>query len=630
MSQSEGETDVAQAEDADGQEAQEVEADESETEVEEPAEPAGTVAETSAYGGGGYRIIYSCSRASVCCLCQAKSTDPTPLDDPGMDGVIPWAKYRKMQHEGETVRVPEGKIDLICLNVFRATGLNKEHKNYTAYFAWVSKKENQAKHKGFLASRKEWVKQHNENPDKVKLSSKGQVQQAAKLLKERTMGGRLKAPKKQFVTEQGWDPEIHGGPWDPSKVEELEVLGEIQKGIWVSVGKKGVFDYEEYDDRSMKEQRIEHDSDLQAIFGEEALSRKRKASVRAFQAVSAKREASAVQGQALDLASIVQQMKASGSLPSAVEDKAASGSGSESSSTHNSSGQDSSAEDSSEDENVKAQNFFGGSSAAKPKAVAKEVSSSSVTAGPKVKAKAKAKTSASESKSSLGSGPKAKSTSKSAKVAKTTAKSSKAVLSPLGKGGLGLGPGLGNLGRKSASKQSNKDAEQAQPRRSSKKDEDQDSENKQLVTTGPHTEQPREQNMLNLDGRAQRTLSTCRETLQELVKKLEGIDLTDKPPKPDKESRAAHRVQSIAKSKELTALAKTAKDLCKRMEKSPNKDHICAELDQLEKFAEAAASTAKLLTAALPDATDSVALCSAFEANKAAPWLSFRFGLLIM
>ena len=122
MSQSEGETDVAQAEDADGQEAQEVEADESETEVEEPAEPAGTVAETSAYGGGGYRIIYSCSRASVCCLCQAKSTDPTPLDDPGMDGVIPWAKYRKMQHEGETVRVPEGKIDLICLNVFRATG----------------------------------------------------------------------------------------------------------------------------------------------------------------------------------------------------------------------------------------------------------------------------------------------------------------------------------------------------------------------------------------------------------------------------------------------------------------------------------------------------------------------------
>ena len=41
------------------------------------------------------------------------------------------------------------------------------------------------------------------------------------------MGGRLKAPKKQFVTEEGCDPEIHGEPWDPSKVEELEVLGEI-------------------------------------------------------------------------------------------------------------------------------------------------------------------------------------------------------------------------------------------------------------------------------------------------------------------------------------------------------------------------------------------------------------------
>ena len=39
----------------------------------------------------------------------------------------------------------------------------------------------------------------------------------------------------------------------------------------MSVGKKGVFEYEEDDDRSMKEQRIEHDSDLQAVFGEEAL-----------------------------------------------------------------------------------------------------------------------------------------------------------------------------------------------------------------------------------------------------------------------------------------------------------------------------------------------------------------------
>ena len=88
MSQSEGEADVAQAEDADGQQAQEVEADESEAEVEAPAEPAGTVAESSAYGGSGYRISYSCSRASVCCLCQAKSTDPTPLEDLGVDGAF--------------------------------------------------------------------------------------------------------------------------------------------------------------------------------------------------------------------------------------------------------------------------------------------------------------------------------------------------------------------------------------------------------------------------------------------------------------------------------------------------------------------------------------------------------------
>ncbi|CAE7473739.1 unnamed protein product [Symbiodinium sp. CCMP2592] len=131
--------------------------------------------------------------------------------------------------------------------------------------------------------------------------------------------------------------------------------------------------------------------------------------------------------------------------------------------------------------------------------------------------------------------------------------------------------------------------------------------------------------MLSLDGRAQRTLSTCRDTLQDLDKRLRNVDLDEKPPKPDKDSRAAHRLQSSGKSKELTAMSKVAKDLFKRMEKSPNKDHILSELEQLDKFSEAASGLAKLLTAALPDATDSEALCSTFEASQAAMAASKHF-----
>ena len=75
-------------------------------------------------------ISYAHSRACKCCLCGSKSTDPSPLvstlDEAATeaDSKRPWAKYRKVvPGEGEEpVRVPEGRLCLPCLNVFRLLG----------------------------------------------------------------------------------------------------------------------------------------------------------------------------------------------------------------------------------------------------------------------------------------------------------------------------------------------------------------------------------------------------------------------------------------------------------------------------------------------------------------------------
>ena len=85
---------------------------------------AGPEASTAPTAGEPLRICVAHTKASVCCLCQAKSTDPTPLaePDPAGWGVIPWGKYRKLRVDDEMVRVPEGRIDMVCFNVFRALG----------------------------------------------------------------------------------------------------------------------------------------------------------------------------------------------------------------------------------------------------------------------------------------------------------------------------------------------------------------------------------------------------------------------------------------------------------------------------------------------------------------------------
>ena len=114
-------------------------------------------------------------------------------------------------------------------------GLQAEFGTYKKYYEFVKKRENQDKHKQFLSERKEWVRQHDENPDKTRLLSKNDLQQATQLSTARTLGGKFVAPKMQFITKAGWDSSKHG-EWDPAKVVKTVMFGEEKEGIWRKIG----------------------------------------------------------------------------------------------------------------------------------------------------------------------------------------------------------------------------------------------------------------------------------------------------------------------------------------------------------------------------------------------------------
>ena len=101
------------------------------------------------------------------------------------------------------------------------------HGTYANYYKWVSDRARQNEHKSFLNSVKDWIRQHNENPDKVRLRNKDELLEAKKSLTvKKDTGGRFEMPKKQFVCTSAWDENIHG-KWDASKEVEQEVRGHL-------------------------------------------------------------------------------------------------------------------------------------------------------------------------------------------------------------------------------------------------------------------------------------------------------------------------------------------------------------------------------------------------------------------
>jgi len=69
---------------------------------------------------------------------------------------------------------------------------------------------------------------------------------------------RLSKPKMQFITVDHWDEKLDG-LLDSSKVREENCFGKVEKGVWKWVGRKGVYDGEHFEDKSVEERTRETD-----------------------------------------------------------------------------------------------------------------------------------------------------------------------------------------------------------------------------------------------------------------------------------------------------------------------------------------------------------------------------------
>ena len=182
----------------------------------------------------GFPVSLNLSKPCQCCLCNSKSSDASPFhvaqEDDQYGGAQPWNKYRKVR-DPETdsqVRVPEGKVCLICFSTFRGLGYHYKYGSYNAYYQQI--RDNAAAHSEFLASVKEFISQKNDNP-KMRIDKAALKQAGTTLHSETKSGVRFEGPEMEFVMLEHWDPKLDG-QLDETKVVEETWKGKKVKGVW--------------------------------------------------------------------------------------------------------------------------------------------------------------------------------------------------------------------------------------------------------------------------------------------------------------------------------------------------------------------------------------------------------------
>lgn len=140
----------------------------------------------------------------VCKFCRAQSDDPTPLVPEGggrgqqRHQYRPWLKYvRRVQPDGMEARVPVGQTCLICVNTYRALGLQSEHKSMNAYYKFCMSQPSAGHLHRFAGSVKEWIRQHNTHPGRATLKDKTALRAQTTLEVQNRVGARLKKPKQE-------------------------------------------------------------------------------------------------------------------------------------------------------------------------------------------------------------------------------------------------------------------------------------------------------------------------------------------------------------------------------------------------------------------------------------------------
>ena len=286
-------------------------------------------------GVQGLPVPLNLSKPCQCCLCNSRSSDASPFtvahEDDQYGGARPWNKYRKVRDpESETqVRVPEGKICLICFSTFRALGYHYKYGSYSTYYQQI--RDNAAAHSEFLCCAKDFISQKNENP-KMRIDKVALKQAGTTLHSESNSGVRFEGPEMEFVMLEHWGPKLDG-QLDETKVAEETWKGKKVKGVWRQIGRQGVLKAHGYEDTNMTERAEEHSGTgpfaeqglatkkqvLQSVFAD-ADEQRRKHAVAAGPAAQAPAEIMATLQQLLPG---LRQAQGSGAAPSESEAVAA-------------------------------------------------------------------------------------------------------------------------------------------------------------------------------------------------------------------------------------------------------------------------------------------------------------------
>ena len=114
----------------------------------------------------------------------------------------------------------------------------------------VDKTDKQSNHSNFLAALKTWIDERNQNPDMTRPKDKDAVMKAHTILTpSKTMGSRLKAPKRLFILKEDWNEQKYG-PLSEQKISERDVFGAKRKGIYRLAPQQalGHYEAEDFDD----------------------------------------------------------------------------------------------------------------------------------------------------------------------------------------------------------------------------------------------------------------------------------------------------------------------------------------------------------------------------------------------
>ena len=135
------------------------------------------------------------------------------------------------------------------------------HGDITKYLKHVALPANQHEHGKFLSSLKEWIRQHNNEPNKTKLASKKALSEVQTVLDiQHKRGGRFEKPKREFVLVEHWD-ENEDGKFEQDKVVEETIFGKTCKGIWKDLGSRGRFVYTDFEEGVVVESSREHNGE---------------------------------------------------------------------------------------------------------------------------------------------------------------------------------------------------------------------------------------------------------------------------------------------------------------------------------------------------------------------------------